>query len=135
MVGKRQNMDFMWKILQKEIDLEDPTPSEDQVYSGCTEREAKVDPQAVQSKNIRWKRSPLGAMIGKSCRICFARYCESAQKDVSSLQQVATPCIDDHQIPPGDYETTGEFTAVCAQIVMKCLYLADFLWSVNTLAR
>ena len=31
------------------------------------------------------------------------RYWELAKKDVSSLQQVATQCIDDHQIPPEDY--------------------------------
>ena len=56
----------------------------DQVYVGCTQRDAKVDPQAFQSKSelftkltttreavekdptkekgIRWKRSLLGAM-------------------------------------------------------------------------
>ena len=44
------------------------------------------------------------------------RYCELAKKDVSSLQQVATPCIDDHQISPEDYATTGALSAVCAQI-------------------
>ena len=38
------------KILQIEIDFEDPKPLIDQVYSGCTQREADVDPQAVQSK-------------------------------------------------------------------------------------
>ena len=29
-------------------------------------------------------------------------------------------CIDDHQIPPQDYEITGELFAVCDQIVLKC---------------
>ena len=37
------------KILQIEIDFEDPKPLIGQVYSGCTQREADVDPQAVQS--------------------------------------------------------------------------------------
>ena len=32
---------------------------------------------------------------------CVERYCESAKKDVSSLQHVATPCIDDHQNTTG----------------------------------
>ena len=32
MVGKKQNMDSMWKILQKGIDFEDPMPLIDQVY-------------------------------------------------------------------------------------------------------
>ena len=30
-VGKKQNMDSMWTILQKELDPEDPTPLMDQV--------------------------------------------------------------------------------------------------------
>ena len=50
MVGKKQNIDCMWKTLQKEIYLEDPTPSLDQVSLGCTQREAKCDPQAAHPK-------------------------------------------------------------------------------------
>ena len=37
---------------------------------------------------------------------------------------MATPCIDDHMIPPKDYETFGGLSAVCAQIVPKCMHLA-----------
>ena len=65
------------------------------------------------------------------------RYCDTAQKDVSTLQQVATPCTDDHQIPLEDNETTRELSAGCAQVVLRCLYLErrgrpDLLWSVDT---
>ena len=49
---------------------------------------------------------------------CVEIYCEIAKKCVSFLQQVAT-CRDDHQIPPEDYETAGELSAACAQIVVK----------------
>ena len=48
----------MWKILQEEIDLEGPTPETDRVYSGCTERGAKVDLQAVQSKTEMFSGLP-----------------------------------------------------------------------------
>ena len=41
------------------------------------------------------------------------------KKDVSSLLQVATHCIDDHLIPPEDYETTGELFAACAHMVQN----------------
>ena len=51
MIGKKKNMDPMRKILQIETDLEDPTPFIDQVYLSCTQKEAKVDPRAVHSKN------------------------------------------------------------------------------------
>ena len=44
---------------------------------------------------------------------CVERYCESAKVDISSLPQVATPCIDDHLKPPEGGETTGELSAEC----------------------
>ena len=44
-------MDSMWKILQKGIVFEDPTPLKDQVHLRCTQREGKAGPQVVQSKN------------------------------------------------------------------------------------
>ena len=49
---------------------------------------------------------------------CFERCCELAEKDLSSLQQEATPCIYDHQKPPEDDGTTytqdthSQYTAV-----------------------
>ena len=53
---------------------------------------------------------------------------------------MATPCIDDHQLSPEDFESKGELSSEAARIVLKCLYLArmnrvDFLWTVNALAR
>ena len=49
MVERKQSMEKLWKFCKKEIDFEDPTPIIDQVCVGCTQREAKVDVQAVQS--------------------------------------------------------------------------------------
>ena len=46
-----------------------------------------------------------------------------------SLQHVATPCVNDHQIPLEGYETTVELCAVCEQIVL--IYYGQL----NTLAR
>ena len=65
---------------------------------------------------------------------------QMSKENKYSLQQVTTPCIDDYQISPEDYETTRELSAVCAQIVLRYLYVArigrpDLLRSVNTLAR
>ena len=56
MVGMKQNVCSMWTTLQKEMDLEDPIPLSDQVYLGCTQREAKVDLQAVQFKTELFKK-------------------------------------------------------------------------------
>ena len=38
LAGKKQNMDPMWKLLNKEVDLEEPTSFLDHVYLGCTQR-------------------------------------------------------------------------------------------------
>ena len=36
LAGKKQNFDPMWKILNKEVDLREPTSFLDHVYLGCT---------------------------------------------------------------------------------------------------
>ena len=48
-VGQKQNMDSMWKTRHKDVDLEDPTSVDRLLYLGCTQGDAKVDPQAHQS--------------------------------------------------------------------------------------
>ena len=89
-----------------------------------------------------WKDRCLELWHERSCRKVRWEMLRITKEKVSSLQQVATPCIDDHLIPPEEYETNGKLSAVCAQMVLKCLclYLArmgrlNLLWSVNTLAR
>ena len=46
LAGKKQNLDPMWKVLKKEVDLGEPTSFLDHVYLGCTQR------QCVISKDI-----------------------------------------------------------------------------------
>ena len=144
MVWKTTEHDTHAENSAKEIDLEHLTPLIDQVYLGCTQREAKVDLQAVQSetelfKKVNndkggWRRRPnertysLEKFAAWSCDMeghaekFVEVHCAWAKKEVS-LQQVWTPCMDNQQIPLEDYETIGELSAVCARIVLKCLYL------------
>ena len=35
LAGKKQSIDPMWKVLNKEVDLGEPTSSFDHVYLGC----------------------------------------------------------------------------------------------------
>ena len=106
------------------------------MYSGCTQTEAKVDSQAVESKTELFKKltTTREAGFGKDhcselwygshAENCVERYGELAHKVVFILQQVATPCIDDHQILPEGYETTEELSALCAQMFLECLFCA-----------
>ena len=36
LAGKKQHIDAMWKVLNKEVDLGEPTSFLDHVYLGCT---------------------------------------------------------------------------------------------------
>ena len=69
------------------------------------------------------------------------KYLELSGKSRESLKtKAATPCIDDHLIPPEEFDERGILSAAAARIVLKALYVAriaryDFMWSVNMLAR
>ena len=41
LAGKKQNITPMWKVLNKEVDLGEPTSFFDHVYLGCTQRQCE----------------------------------------------------------------------------------------------
>ena len=45
LAGKKHNIDPMWKVLNKEVDLGEPTSFLDHVYLGCTQRHCEVKPR------------------------------------------------------------------------------------------
>ena len=47
LAGKKQNLDPMWKLLNKEVDLGEPTSFLDPVFFGCTQRQC-------EKANILW---------------------------------------------------------------------------------
>ena len=42
LAGKKQNIDPMWKVLNKEVDLGEPTSFLDHVYLVCTQRQCEI---------------------------------------------------------------------------------------------
>ena len=52
MVGKKQNIDSMWKILMKDVDLGEPASFLDHVHLGCTERECQNKPRYCGQSGI-----------------------------------------------------------------------------------
>ena len=46
---KKQNLDPMWKLLNKEFDLGEPTSFLDHVYLGCTLRKCETRKDAVDN--------------------------------------------------------------------------------------
>ena len=49
LAGKKQNLDPMWKILNKEGDLGEPTSFLDHVYLGCTQRQYEISKDIVDN--------------------------------------------------------------------------------------
>ena len=60
---KKQNIDPMWKVLNKEVDLGEATTFLDHVYLGCTQRECQKSKDIVDNyKNIFESRISAGAV-------------------------------------------------------------------------
>ena len=49
LAGKKQNIDPMWKLLNKEVDLGEPTSFLDHVYLGCTQRPCETSKDIVDN--------------------------------------------------------------------------------------
>ena len=49
LAGKKQNFDPMWKVLNKEVDLGEPTSFLDHVYLGCTQRQCETSKDIVDN--------------------------------------------------------------------------------------
>ena len=46
---KKHNIDPMWKVLNKEVDLGEPTSFLDHVYLGCTQRQCQTSKDIVDN--------------------------------------------------------------------------------------
>ena len=158
LAGKKQNIDPMWKVINKGVDLGEPTSLFDHVYLGCTQRQCEVSKGIVDnyrtmfesrisavwteklpySENLRissWSYDMAG-----HAKKCVERYCELANETTQQLYKVSTPCIDDHHFKEEEMKSVGELSHLCSHIVLKFLYLArigrpDILWSVSKFAR
>ena len=158
LAGKTQNIDPMWKVLNKELDLGEPPSFLDHVDLGCAQRQCEISKDIVDNHRTMFEsRISAGATEKLPCsenlcisswfhdmeghaKKCVERFCELANRTTQQLNKVSTPCIDDHHFKEEELKSVGELSKVCSQIVLKCLYLArivrpDILWSVNKLAR
>ena len=159
LAGKKQNIDPMWKVLNKEVDLGEPPSLLDHVHLGCTQGQCEISKDIFHNYRTMFESRISAGRVEKlpfprnlrisswSCDMeghakkCVERYCELAKKRrTQQLYKVSTPCIDDHHFNEEELKSVGELSKVCSQIVLKCLYLArirgpDILWSVDKLAR
>ena len=145
LAGMKHNIEPMWKVLNKEVDMGEPTSFLDHLYLGCAQRQCETRKDTVDNCRTMFE-SRLSArgveklpMAGHAKK-CVERYYELPNKTTEQLYKVSTPCIDDHYFKEEEMKTVGEFPQVCSQSVLKCWYLArsgrpDILWSLNQLER
>ena len=106
LAGKKQNINPMWKVLNKEVDLGEPTSFLDHVYLGCTQRECET---SKDYRDMFESRISAGAKEKLPCsgkpdadisswsyekeshaKKCVERYHERAKKTTLQLYKVAT---------------------------------------------
>ena len=138
LAGKKQNIDLMWKILKKEVDLGEPTFFLDHENLGCTQRQCKISKDIVDNYRtmfesrisaVRTEKLPFPQNLCISswsydleghAQKCVERYCELASKSTQQLYKVSIPCLDDHHFKEEELKSVGEMSQVCSQIVLKC---------------
>ena len=85
LAGKKQNIDPMWKVLQKEVDLGEPTSFLDHVYLGCTQRQCEISKDVVDNYRITFEsrisavgteKLPCSENIGISSVLRRGRSCQ-----------------------------------------------------------
>ena len=103
LAGKKQNIAPMWKVLDKEFDLGEPTSFFDHVYLGCTQRHCEINKDIVDNFRMMFESKILVGGTEKlpcseNLRIsswsydmeghakkCVVRYCELANKTTQQL--------------------------------------------------
>ena len=70
LAGKKQHIDPMWKVLNKDVDSGEPTSFLDHVYLGCTQRECTISSEIVTKYRVMFEaRISAGADIA-NLRTC-----------------------------------------------------------------
>ena len=134
--GKKQNINPMWKALNKEVDLGEPTSFLDHVYLGCTQR-CEISKEIVDNHRTMFESRISAGGVEKlpfpqnlhitswsydmagHAKKCVERYCELANKTTEQLYKVSTACIDDHHFKEEELKSVGELSKRCSRIVLK----------------
>ena len=132
----------------KDVDMGEPTSFLDHVYLSCTQREYQICKDIVDNYRNMFEsrisaraaeKLPETKATGKPdaekisswsydmeghAKKCVEDIANLRIKQLSIFSKVAAPCMDDHQFKEEEDGSVGELSAVCFQIVLKCLYLA-----------
>ena len=132
LAGKKHNIDPMWKVLNEEVDLGEPTSFLDHVYLGCTQRQCEISKDIVDNYRTMFEsqisaggveklpfssKSSYFFMVlwhGGSCKeVCGAILWVGQQDDATTLQSIYSM----HRWPP----LQGGRIEICVRIVRSVL--------------
>ena len=106
LAGKKQNLDSMWKVLNREVDLGEPTSFLDHENVGCTQRQCEISKDIVDNyRTVFESRISARATEKLPCsehlrisswsydmegraKKCVERYCELANRTTQQLYKV-----------------------------------------------
>ena len=130
-VGKKHNIDSMWKVLNKKMDLGAPTSFHNHVFLGCILRQCEINNDIVDNNRAMFE-SRISAGGAEKCpfsenleisswyddmeghaKKCVERYCVLLNKTTQQLFKVSAPCIDDHHFQEEEMKSVGELSQVC----------------------
>ena len=145
LVGKKLNIDPMWKLLNKEVDLGEPTSFFDHVYLGCSQRQCETSKDIVDNYRTMFESRISARATEKlpcsenlcisSCsydmegdaKKCVERYCELVNKTIQQLHLVSIHTLMTIiSQKKKNLQSVVELSKVCSQSVRKCSYLARF---------
>ena len=124
---KKQNIDPMWKVLNKQVHLGEPASFLDHVYLGFTQRQCETSKDIVDNyrtmfesriscrelrkklrarKNWVFLRGPtIWKIMSRNVRNVFGEF---TNKTTQQLYKVSTPCLDEHQSKEEELESVRE---------------------------
>ena len=126
LAGKKQHIDPMWNVLNKQVHLGESASSLDHVYLGYTQRQCETNKDIVDNDRLMFESRICAGAAEKAsssgklsistwsydmkghAKKCVERYCELANRTTQQLYKVSTPCIDDHQFKKEELESAGE---------------------------
>ena len=128
MAGPKHNLKNMWTKTSLSLDLEPPVPLDGNVYLGCGQHNIPVPLDPLQEKqnlydrlygddiiidNVNQSSKPTRNSsdvkayeynMSGHAEQCVDKYLELSGVSEDSLKLAETPCMDDHQIPPKDFD-------------------------------
>ena len=123
---KKQNIDPMWKVFNKQVHVGESASFLDHVYLGYTQRQCETMKDIIDNyRSMFESRISAGETEKLTCsenlcisswsyemeghaKKCVERYCELANKTTQQLHKVSTLRLDDHQSKEEELEFVGE---------------------------